>query len=88
MEDLILAFVTLAASSFILGHVAHAGMDTFVVIACAVSMPIAGYLAYERGRSPWRWAFATAAIGPLAISLLYLVAGISSFRKTNGAPRP
>lgn len=88
MEDLILAFVSFAASALILGNAAQAGMNGFIVIACLVSIPVAGYLAYERGRSPWRWAFAAAAIGPLAISVLYLVAGISSFRKMSNAPRP
>jgi hypothetical protein len=51
MEDLILAVVTLAASMFILGDAARAGMHAFIVIACIVSMPVAAYLAYERGRS-------------------------------------
>jgi hypothetical protein len=87
MEDLILAVVTLAASMFILGDAARAGMQAFIVIACLVSMPVAGYLAYERGRTPWRWAFAAAAIGPLAISVLYLVSGISALRKMNTVPR-
>jgi hypothetical protein len=87
MEDLVLAVVTFAASTFVLADAARAGMQVFIVIACVVSMPVAGYLAFERGRSPWRWAFATAAIGPLAISVLYLVSGISAFRKTNNVPR-
>ena len=87
MEDLILAVVTFAASTFILADAAQAGMQAFIVIACLVSMPVAGYLAFERGRVPWRWAFATAAIGPLAISVLYLVSGISALRKMNAVPR-
>jgi hypothetical protein len=88
MEDLILAVVTFAASTFILVDATRAGIHAFIVITCVVSMPVAAYLAYERGRSPWRWAFATAAIGPLAISVLYLVSGISAFRKRNTVPRP
>jgi hypothetical protein len=87
MEDLILAAVTLAASTFVLADAARAGLHAFIIIACVVSMPVAGYLAYERGRSPWRWAFATFAIGPIAISVLYLVAGISAFRKMSTVPR-
>lgn len=87
MEDLILAVVTFAASAFILTDATRAGIHAFIVITCVASMPVAGYLAYERGRSPWRWAFATAAIGPLAISALYLVSGISAFRKMNTALR-
>ena len=67
MEDLVLAIVTFAASTFILADATRAGMHAFVMIACVASMPVAAYLACERGRSPWRWAFATAAIGPLAI---------------------
>ena len=84
MEDLILAVVTFAASTFILIDATRA----FIVMTCVVSMPLAAYLAYERGRSPWRWAFATAAIGPLGISVLYLVSGISAFRKISTVPRP
>ena len=88
MEDFILAVVTFAASAFILTDATRAGIHAFIVLTCVVSMPVAGYLAYERGRSPWRWAFATAAIGPLAISALYLVSGISAFRKVNTVLRP
>jgi chromate transport protein ChrA len=47
------------------------------------SIPLAGYLAYERGRSQRRWALAAVMIGPFAIPMLYFVAAISSFRKTN-----
>jgi hypothetical protein len=88
MEDLILAVVTFAASTFILIDATRAGIHALIVITSVVSIPVAGYLAYERGRSPWRWAFATAAIGPIAISVLYLVSGISAFRKVNTVPRP
>ena len=88
MEDLILAVVTFAASTFILIDATRAGIHAFIMITCMVSIPVAAYLAYERGRSPWCWAFATAAIGPLAISVLYLVSGISAFRKIDTVPRP
>jgi hypothetical protein len=88
MEDLILAVVTFAASTFILIDATRVGIHAFIVITCVVSMPVAAYLAYERGRSPWRWAFATAVVGPLAISVLYLICGISAFRKMNTVPRP
>ena len=88
MEDRILAVVTFAASTFILIDATRAGIHAFIIVTCVVSIPVAGYLAYERGRSPWRWAFATAAIGPLAISVLYLVSGISASRKNEYCPRP
>jgi hypothetical protein len=88
MEDLILAVVTFAASTFILADATRAGIHALIIITCLLSMPVAGYLAYERGRSPWRWVFATAAIGPFAISVLYLVSGISAFRKINTVPTP
>jgi hypothetical protein len=32
MEDLLLAFVTLVASSYIPSHLVHAGMDAFVIV--------------------------------------------------------
>ncbi|TAI66001.1 hypothetical protein [Bradyrhizobium sp. Leo170] len=73
MEDLILAFVTFAASICFLNHLAHAGMDAFVIVVALVSMPVVGYLAYERGRSQRRWVWIAAAIGPLAIPLLYFL---------------
>jgi hypothetical protein len=81
MEDLLLAFVTLAASSYILGHLADAGMDAFVIVTFSASLPVVGYLAHERGRSQWRWVCVAVIIGPLAIPMLYFVAMISTFGK-------
>ena len=88
MEDFILALVTLAASLWFLSHLAQAGMDTVVIIVSLAAMPVAGYLAYERGRSQRRWVWIAAAIGPLAIPLLYAVAAISSLRAMNRGSRP
>ena len=87
MEDLILAFVTFAASWCFLSHLAEAGMDTLVIVVCLASIPLAGYLAYERGRSQRRWVWVAVVIGPLAIPLLYSVAAISTLRQTR-ARRP
>jgi hypothetical protein len=81
MEDLLLAFVTLAASSYILGHLVYSGMDAVVIVTFLVSLPVVGYLAYERGRGQWRWVYVAVIIGPLAIPMLYFVAAISTFRK-------
>ena len=72
MEDLILAFVTFVASMYIFDR-AHAGMDAFVIVMLLAPMPLVGYLAYERRRSPWRWVYAGVIIGPLAISMLYFL---------------
>jgi hypothetical protein len=85
MEDLILAFVTSAASMCFLSHLAQAGMDTLVIIVSLASMPVVGYLAYERGRSQRRWVWIAAFIGPLAIPLLYFIAAFSSLRTDNSA---
>jgi hypothetical protein len=81
MEDLLLAFVTLAASLYILSHLADAGMDAFVIVTFLASLPVVGYLAYERGRSQWRWVCVAVIIGPPAIPMLYFVAAISTFRQ-------
>jgi hypothetical protein len=81
MEDLILALVTFVASIFIFSHAAHAGMDAFVIVAFVASMPLAGYLAYERERSQRLWVCIAAAIGPLAIPLLYFVSAVSSYNR-------
>jgi hypothetical protein len=86
MEDLILAFVTFVASMFIFSH-AIAGLDAFTILMFVASMPVAGYLAYERGRSQRRWVWVAAFIGPLAIPVLYFVAAISTLRKKINAPR-
>jgi hypothetical protein len=83
MEDLVLAFVTFAASMCFLGHLAQAGMDTLVIIVCLASMPVVGYLAYERGRSQRRWVWIAAFIGPLAIPMLYFIAAFSSLGTDN-----
>jgi hypothetical protein len=81
MEELLLAFVTLVASSYILSHLVYAGTDLFLIVTFLASLPVVGYLAYERGRSQWRWVYVAVIIGPLAIPMLYFVAAISTFRK-------
>jgi hypothetical protein len=88
MEDLLLAFVTLAASWYILGHLLYAGMNAFLIVTFLASAPVVGYLAYERGRSQWRWVYVAVIVGPLAIPMLYFVAAISTFRKMIGDRRP
>jgi hypothetical protein len=55
--------------------------DVLVCLAFLASMPIAGYLAYERGWKQSRWVGIAAVIGPLAIPLLYLVDAASALRK-------
>ncbi len=84
MEDLVLALVTFAASIYIFGSLAQAGIDVsiLILVTFVASMPVAGYLAYERGRSQRRWVIVAALIGPLAVPILYLVAAASTFRKT------
>jgi uncharacterized metal-binding protein len=79
MEDLLLAFVTSAVSIGFMAYLAHAGMDAVVVILSLASIPIVGYLAYERGRSQRRWIYLAVFIGPLAVPLLYFVSAISSW---------
>ena len=88
MEDLILAFVTFVASMFILRHFTGAGMDAFTIVMFVASIPLVGYLAYERGRSQRRWAYVAAVIGPFAIPMLYRVAAVSTFRKMINPPKP
>jgi hypothetical protein len=88
MEDLLLAFVTLVASSFILSHLLYAGMDAFLIVTFLASAPVVGYLAYERGRSRWHWVYVAVIIGPLAIPMLYFVAAFSTFRKMINDRRP
>jgi hypothetical protein len=85
MEDLILAFVTFVASMFILSHLAGTGMDAFTIVMFVASIPLVGYLAYERGRSHRRWAYVAAVIGPFAIPMLYCVAAISACRHRTGS---
>jgi hypothetical protein len=67
---------------------ADAGMDAFVIVTFLASLPVVGYLAYERGRSQWRWVCVTVIIGPLAVPMLYFVAAISTFRKMINDRRP
>jgi hypothetical protein len=64
-------------------------MDSTILasVTFVASMFIVGYLAYERRRSRSRWVWIPAAIGPLAIPLLYLIAATSAFRKMINAPR-
>jgi hypothetical protein len=81
MEELLLALVTFAASVCFLGHLAKEGMDTFAIVVSVASMPVVGYLAYERGRSQRRWVWVAAVIGPLAIPMLYFIAAISRLRR-------
>jgi len=49
-----------------------------------VSMLLAGYLAWERGRSQSRWVWTAALIGPLAIPLIYLADAAAALRKRLG----
>jgi hypothetical protein len=88
MEDLVLAFVTLAASVCFLGHLAQAGMDTLVIVVSFASMPTVGYLAHERGRSQRRWVYLAAVIGSFALPALYFTTAISNFRRSGGVSRP
>ncbi len=79
MEDLLLAFVTSAMSMGFVAYLAHEGMDALVIILSLASMPLVGYLAYERGRSQRRWIYVALFLGPLAIPLLYFTSAISSW---------
>jgi len=79
MEDLLLAFVTSAMSIGFVAYLAHAGFDALVLILSFASMPLVGYLAYERGRSQRRWIYVALFVGPLALPLLYAVSAISSW---------
>jgi hypothetical protein len=74
MEDLLLAFVTLAASSYNLIHLAGAGMDAFVIVTFLLSFTCCWLSGLWRGRSQWRWVYVAVIIGPLAIPMLYFVA--------------
>ena len=56
-------------------------MDLLLLALGVGSMLLAGYLANERGRSQSRWVWTAAAIGPLAIPLLYLVDGATAVRR-------
>jgi hypothetical protein len=72
----------------ILSHFAGAGMDAFTIVMFVASIPLVGYLAYERGRSQRLWAYVATVIGPFAIPMLYCVAAISTFRKMINPPKP
>jgi hypothetical protein len=64
-------------------------MDTssvLVLVTFVGSMFIVGDLAHGLGRSQSRWVWIAAAIGPLAIPLLYLVAATSAVRKLMSSP--
>lgn len=63
-------------------------MDSVILVSVTfLSMLVVGYLAYERGRRQSRWVWIAAAIGPLAIPLLYLVDAASALRKRMNARR-
>jgi hypothetical protein len=73
-----------------LGRKQEAGMDnaTLVVVIGIGSMLFAGMLAQDWGRSPSRWVWTAAFIGPLAIPLFYVVVAASAIGKRMSAPRP
>jgi hypothetical protein len=50
------------------------GLTRLLLWRSSCRLPVVGYLAYERGRSQWRWAYVAVIIGPLAIPMLYFVA--------------
>lgn len=56
-------------------------MDPVLVVIALGSMFLVGYLAQERGRSQSRWVWTAAAIGPLAIPLLYLAEAAAAIRR-------
>ncbi|MEA2862730.1 MAG: hypothetical protein QOC84_686 [Bradyrhizobium sp.] len=58
-----------------------------VFVTFVGSMFIVGDLAQGLGRKQSRWVWIAAAIGPLAIPMLYLVVAISAFRKMISAQR-
>jgi hypothetical protein len=60
--------------------------SALLIIACVASMWLAGYMAYERGRSRRRWILIAALIGPLAIPLIYLADAASAVRKMVARP--
>jgi hypothetical protein len=57
-------------------------------VVCLGSILIIGDLAEDLGRKPSRWMWIAVAIGPPAIPLLYLVAGMSAVGKAIRAARP
>ena len=63
-------------------------MDTWSILLFVIfvgPMFLIGDLANDLGRSPSRWIWIAAALGPLAIPLLYLVAATSALGKMIGA---
>ena len=62
-------------------------MDVVLIVTGLASMFLAGYLAWERGRSQSRWVWTAFVIGPLAIPLLYLADAAAAVRKRPGAAR-
>jgi MFS family permease len=72
-----------------LGGKQEAGMDSVILVFATflASMLVVGYLAHERGWRQARWVWIAAAIGPLAIPLLYLVDAASALRKRMNARR-
>ena len=66
-------------------------MDTtsvLLLVVCVGSMLLAGELALEFGRSQKLWIWVAAGIGPLAIPLLFLMAGASALKKKMNSPAP
>jgi hypothetical protein len=63
-------------------------MDLILIVTALASMFLAGYLAWERGRSQSRWVWIAFLIGPLAIPLLYLADAAAAVRRRVGAARP
>ena len=63
-------------------------MDAIFLVMAVASMVIAGYLAYERGRSQSRWVWTAAVIGPLAIPLIYLADAAAAVRRKMSTARP
>ena len=62
----------------------EARMDTatLLIVTIAIgSMLLAGAIAHDHGRSPRRWIWIAAFIGPLAIPLFYAVVAMSALRK-------
>ncbi|TWB06461.1 hypothetical protein [Bradyrhizobium stylosanthis] len=88
MEDLVLAILTLALSVCFFEHLTQSGMDALFIIVSLASMPAAGYLAYERGRSQRRWVYLAAFIGPFALPALYFTAAVANLRGKDSVTRP
>jgi hypothetical protein len=62
---------------------------TIAVVVIAIgSMLFAGVLAQDWGRSPTRWVWIAAVIGPLAIPVFYVVVAASAVRHKISVPRP